>query len=31
MPDPIWDGVGPGVSISTLQFNHGNEGVIGGR
>ena len=30
MPEPIWDGVGPGVSISTLKFNHGNEGVIGG-
>lgn len=29
-PEPVWDGVGPGVSISTLQFNHGNEGVIGG-
>jgi len=30
MPEPIWDGVGPGVSISTLDFNHGNDGVIGG-
>jgi choline dehydrogenase-like flavoprotein len=30
MPEPVWDGVGPGVSISTLEFNHGNEGVIGG-
>lgn len=30
MPEPIWDGIGPGVSISTLQFNHGNDGVIGG-
>jgi choline dehydrogenase-like flavoprotein len=29
-PEPIWDGIGPGVSISTLIFNHGNEGVIGG-
>lgn len=29
-PEPIFDGVGPGVSISTLQFNHGNDGVIGG-
>ena len=26
----IWDGVGPGVSISLAQFNHGNPGVIGG-
>ncbi len=30
MQDPVWDGVGPGVTISTLEFNHGNEGVIGG-
>ena len=28
--DPIWDGVGPGASIATLKFNHGNVGVIGG-
>ncbi len=30
MPDPIWDGQGPGVSISTLHFNHGNDGLVGG-
>jgi len=30
MPDKIWDGQGPGVSISVLKFNHGNDGVIGG-
>jgi len=30
MADPVWNGVGPGVSISTLEFSHGNEGVIGG-
>ncbi len=30
MPDPIWDGIGPGATISTIKFNHGNEGVIGG-
>ncbi len=30
MPETIYDGLGPGVSISTLEFNHGNEGVIGG-
>ena len=30
MRDPIWDGDGPGVSISTLEFNHGNPGIIGG-
>ena len=28
--DPIYDGIGPGVSISTSQFNHGNPGVVGG-
>jgi len=26
----IYDGIGPGVSISMTQFNHGNPGVIGG-
>ncbi len=26
----MWDGIGPGVSISTSQFNHGNAGVVGG-
>ena len=30
MPEPIWDGDGPGVTISTLEFNHGNPGIIGG-
>ncbi|AIE85685.1 GMC family oxidoreductase [Fimbriimonas ginsengisoli] len=30
MPDPVWDGVGPGASISTLKFNHGNDGIVGG-
>ncbi len=29
-PDPVWDGVGPGASVATLRFNHGNDGVIGG-
>jgi choline dehydrogenase-like flavoprotein len=28
--DPLYDGQGPGVSISTCQFSHGNPGVIGG-
>jgi choline dehydrogenase-like flavoprotein len=28
--EPIWDGLGPGVSTATLRFNHGNDGVIGG-
>ncbi len=30
MPDPVYDGQGPGVSICTTQFNHGNPEVIGG-
>lgn len=29
-PDVVWDGVGPGASVATTEFNHGNEGVIGG-
>jgi choline dehydrogenase-like flavoprotein len=28
--EEIYDGIGPGVTISTCQFNHGNDGVIGG-
>lgn len=28
--DSVWDGIGPGVSISTSQFNHANAGVVGG-
>ncbi len=28
--EPVYDGIGPGPSIATCQFNHGNEGVIGG-
>ncbi len=28
--DPVWDGIGPGASVATTQFNHGNDGVIGG-
>lgn len=28
--DTLWDGIGPGVSISTSQFNHGNAGIVGG-
>jgi choline dehydrogenase-like flavoprotein len=27
---PVWDGVGPGVRTATCQFNHGNDGIIGG-
>jgi choline dehydrogenase-like flavoprotein len=30
MPDPVQDGVGPGASISTTRFSHGNEGIVGG-
>jgi choline dehydrogenase-like flavoprotein len=30
MGEPTYDGNGPGVSIATCQFNHGNPGVIGG-
>ncbi len=30
MPDSVYDGIGPGVSIATCQFNHGNEGIVGG-
>ncbi|RYG24403.1 GMC family oxidoreductase [bacterium] len=29
-PDEVWDGIGPGASVATLRFNHGNEEVIGG-
>lgn len=29
-PDPIRTGLGPGNAIATCDFNHGNEGVIGG-
>lgn len=28
--EDIYDGIGPGITISTTQFNHGNAGVIGG-
>ncbi len=28
--DVVQDGLGPGPSISTCDFNHGNKGVIGG-
>jgi choline dehydrogenase-like flavoprotein len=30
MPEQVQDGVGPGVSTATCDFNHGNAGVIGG-
>ena len=30
MPVSVFNGIGPGVSIATTQFNHDNDGVIGG-
>ncbi len=30
MAEPCHDNMGPGISIATCQFNHGNPGVIGG-
>jgi choline dehydrogenase-like flavoprotein len=30
MNDKVFDGVGPGVTVATTQFNHGNDGVVGG-
>jgi len=30
MPEPVYDGIGPGISTATIQFNHGNKDVIGG-
>ena len=30
MPEPVYDAVGPGISTATIQFNHGNNDVIGG-
>jgi choline dehydrogenase-like flavoprotein len=30
LPETTYDGIGPGVTISTCQFNHGNPGIIGG-
>ena len=29
-PTSVFDGVGPGVTIATTQFNHDNDGIIGG-
>jgi len=29
-PTRVFDGIGPGVTIATTQFNHNNPGVIGG-
>jgi choline dehydrogenase-like flavoprotein len=30
MREKVFSGVGPGVTLATTQFNHGNPGVIGG-
>jgi choline dehydrogenase-like flavoprotein len=30
MAEPVYDGIGPGISTATIQFNHGNSGVVGG-
>jgi choline dehydrogenase-like flavoprotein len=29
-PTRVFDGIGPGVTIATTQFNHNNPGIIGG-
>lgn len=29
-PQVMYDGLGPGASVATCEFNHGNEDVIGG-
>lgn len=29
-PDVMWDGMGPGPVIATCEFNHGNDGIVGG-
>ena len=30
MNDPIWDGIGPGTTTATIEFNHDNPHVVGG-
>jgi choline dehydrogenase-like flavoprotein len=30
MREKVFSGIGPGVTLATTQFNHGNPGVIGG-
>jgi choline dehydrogenase-like flavoprotein len=30
MAEPVYDGLGPGMSTVTVRFNHGNPGVVGG-
>jgi choline dehydrogenase-like flavoprotein len=30
MHEKVFSGIGPGVTLATTQFNHGNSGIIGG-
>ena len=30
MEEEVYDGIGPGVSIASCQFSHGNPGIVGG-
>ena len=30
MPEPVYSGLGPGMSTATVRFNHGNPGLVGG-
>jgi len=30
MREKVFSGIGPGVTVATTQFNHGNQGIIGG-
>src|SRR5579859_3159930 len=30
MSEPVYDGIGPGISTATIRFNHSNDGFIGG-
>lgn len=30
MEEPVYDGIGPGPTVATLEFNHGNDGIVGG-
>ncbi|MFI7132159.1 GMC oxidoreductase [Nonomuraea sp. NPDC050153] len=30
MDEPVYDGLGPGVSLATLEFVHHNDGLVGG-
>lgn len=29
-PEEMWDGMGPGPIIATCEFNHDNDGIVGG-